>query len=39
MAVSKNNVTLICTNAGCKLTSELISIAAAGKGHVVFELD
>ena len=39
MAASKNNVTLICTNAGCKLTSELISIAAAGKGHVVFELD
>ena len=39
MAASKNNVTLICTNAGCKLTSELINIAAAGKGHVVFELD
>lgn len=38
MAASKNNVTLICTNAGCKLTSELINIAA-GKGHVVFELD
>lgn len=38
-AASKNNVTLICTNAGSKLTSELISIASAGKGHVIFELD
>lgn len=39
IGVSTAGVTLICTNAGCKLTSELINIAAAGKGHVVFELD
>ena len=37
MAASKNNVTLICTNAGCKLTSELINIAAAGKGQDVYK--
>lgn len=37
-AASKKGTTLICANAGGKLTSELIKIAEAGKGHVLFEL-
>nr|WP_294475440.1 hypothetical protein [uncultured Bacteroides sp.] len=37
-AASKKGTTLICANAGCKLTSDLIKIAEAGKGQVILEL-